>query len=56
MHSKRVDMWATGVTLFVIATERHPFDAEKGLFNLIYSVTNDVVDYSDCDPKFACFL
>jgi serine/threonine protein kinase len=26
MHAKRCDIWALGVTLFMVAAERHPFD------------------------------
>ena len=46
LHAKRCDIWAAGVTIFMIAAERHPFDDSKSIIHLGQSIINDEVDYS----------
>jgi [calcium/calmodulin-dependent protein kinase] kinase len=58
MHGKRCDVWAAGVTLFMVATGQHPFDSLLGSIpHLIDSISNNEVDYSTLDDSlFVAFL
>lgn len=46
IHGRKVDVWATGVTLYQIATGRNPFMTQKGVLTLFKSIKFDEVDYS----------
>jgi serine/threonine protein kinase len=57
VHGKKADVWAAGITLFILATQVHPFAHHKGLPDLLQAISHDKIDYSRIeDPGLVSLL
>jgi serine/threonine protein kinase len=45
IHGRRMDIWAAGLTLYVLATGFHPFMTDNP-YEFKNKITNDEIDYS----------